>query len=510
MFKSGSHWVSARMSTAVEQVFPEPPPPPVPEGGLLPEAATAPPLPHEETRLRLPPMPVFSSMAADVAPPPYTKTPPVAVDAQPEEPASAPQEPVSAPEETGPPAPLVAQSRYGTPVVEEPQPPAAAESGGRKGGQELPMPKFLTEDADTPSTRRPSWIVLTTSGLFVALLIGFARIVIPDAGTKMEDVKRTQAEFAQVVPERTADRTKAVDPDDDDAVQPAREMQASEPELDGDPSPSSELTFRDAAMCADAACRRLLGNLPRPVAPTPMKPALGEAIGMLYAADPEERDAPTAAAGPSGTDTAGAHAPYVRLPLAGAGSLPGVPFPLGNLGEVEIVLLPSEGSETARAQVALRARDGRELARFALEVDHALIAGAAEAVVEDEDSPDTAAHDREPGEREPEAALPDRGAGKEKAKPTARRAKSAQSPKALPTPVRAPTQQAPAAPPPRGLFTLGAPAQPAAPPAPPASAKAPAPSPSDMASQPTPRTLDRSPGSETLMGLGGGFNLEQP
>lgn len=499
MSKSGSHWVSARMSAALEHLFP---PPPAPKDGPLGTSQIAHPVTREADEPQPASTPVPSHAAAGRDLPRREDAHPDAGDTRADgERASTPPISVVAA------AALARRPEPAPPAsVTPPQPPAPDET-------DAPMPRFLAEpSADAPSTRRPSWLVLGVAGLMAALVIGSARVGdVPDGATKMADVKAAHREAAAQSVQRPTQTLNAAKADSEVAPPPERAPESVELELGSDLPPSSMMTFRDATLCTDAACGPLLGDLPRSIAPTPIAPALGAVAGIGYADGHAGRDTTD----PIEMVTVKAAARDPAQPSANAPAESGVPVALGSLGEIEIVLLPRDGRDTARAKVALRARDGRQLAELELKVDDALLVGATEAVVEEDDTPDAEARDPGPAPRAPDVAAthetPEKSARKDKAKKAPRRAKSVQSTKNASSQARPPEQQLPPAkPPPRGLFTSDSPAQPAAPPPPaPPSAKAPAPSPSDMASQPTPRTIDRSPGSETLMGLGGIFTFGQ-
>ena len=505
MFQRGSHWVSARMSEALKTGEPQQAAPgDVRETDRAMAASdgvgVAQPEIQQDTVSRLP------AAAGDVHP----------------ETASPPVQPVA----------LVASIATDGATSKPAAPDADA---SRPSRVMLPVLSSRNEAAsDASRTQRMPRVFFAAATIVAVLAIGPGGMSVPNPtvhGARMTDLADEAPEPHAVpveveIPVQAADASPA--PND---ARPPEEEQA--PANENEERPSDPLRFADATLCNDAVCKTLLVHRAPDSHRPSLEPVLGAAVGLVATAE-------AGALRPAGPDTA----PPPREPAESVTLAPETPAapegaredadnrerpnPLGELGEIEFVLLPKDGPDTARAKVALRQRDGRELAQFDVKIDHSLIAEALRAQAErdedDEPERDAAEDEVDPAEtaadapavapatkrkqraQRPKAAHQRKSKASQPAKSSVRKAGNL-SARALPP------QRAPIAPQPRGLFTQQAP--PASQPAD-ASRQAAAAVPrkkaeevssSDLASQPTPRTAGRPPGFETLMRLGGGFSL---
>ncbi len=431
-------------------------------------------------------------------------------------------------------------------------------------GNESPAARtsVVEKQRDKSRERRVPHIALAAVGILAAVAVGPAGTSVPQEGHRVANIvpvtiaspTRGPAlpEFAESSVEHVIEASRPA-PSKQNALQeraPANEKTAAD-----------ALSFKDAALCTDARCKTLLVHRPHDVRRPMLQSALGATVGIVDTH--EEGDPSVIRHGavlmtPVPAETAASRPENLDATREGEGAEQRVlQIPLDDLGEIEFVLLPKDGPDTARARVALMQRDGGEIARFDLKIDHTLIGVVPEA--HDQKLPE--AHDQKPPEAQPNAPAahvddeneqqkekdegPRSGAVDDEANPrkpaverlpavrptkrtlrterktTPRRARNSQ-------PVKQPAkkagvaarelmQQRPSvAPQPRGLFPLqplpSSQPTPASREAAPTMQKKKAPevSSNDMASQPTPRTVGQAPGFETLMSLGGGFALDSP
>lgn len=508
MFQRGSHWVSARMSEALKTGEPQ-------------QAACGDV--RETDRATAAPDGVGVARP-EIQQDTVSRLPVAAGDAHPET-ASPAVQPVALAASI---ATDGATSKPAAPDADAPRPSRVM----------LPVLSSRSEAAsDASRTQRIPRVFFAAATIVAVLAIGPGGMSVPNPtvhGARMtdlaEDVPEPRAMPVEVeIPVHTADASPA--PKD---ARPLEEQRAPTNANANEERPSDPLRFADATLCTDAVCKTLLVHRAPDSHRPSLEPVLGAAVGLVATAE-------AGALRPAGPDTAPpprepaeSVTPAPETPAASQGAREDAenrerPNPLGELGEIEFVLLPKDGPDTARAKVALRQRDGRELAQFDVKIDHSLIAEALRAqgerdeddeperdAAEDEiDPPETAADapavapatKRKQRAQRPKAAHQRKSKASQPAKSSARKAGNLSARAALPQ------QRAPIAPQPRGLFTLQAP--PASQPAD-ASRQAAAAVPrkkaeevssSDLASQSTPRTAGRPPGFETLMRLGGGFSL---
>ena len=434
----------------------------------------------------------------------------------------------------------------------------AAEPPARVTRRVLDLDDAPSDTSSVRRIRRP-WLLFAGATMVAVLAIGPSGMSIPNEAR--EAALRAGAaggpHLRGLEPAETDAPRQAAEalPVENDAPPAAKDAQPHEERATtnrGGRPTADPLRFADAALCMDMVCKTLVVHHAPDVLRPSLGPAHGAAVGVVHAVQREavhKEDVPSAAgpASPSpphaSTDAAPSGAETQKAPPRDDGDTEErvLSIPLDDLGEIEFVLLPRDGTETPRARVALRQRDGRELAQFDLKVDDALIPDVPQARVdedkdqqkEEEDGAPSGAAADEADPRETAAEAPPvarttkRAPRAERPKATQRRAKASQPVK---QPVKqsakkvsggaatgAQAQRPPAAPQPRGLFPLQSPPPAASEPAPREAASA-APrkkapeeiSTSDLASQPTPRTRGQPPGFETLMSLGGGFAIEQP
>ena len=422
-------------------------------------------------------------------------------------------------------------------------------------GNESPAARtsVVEKQRDKSRERRVPHIALAAVGILAAVAVGPAGTSVPQEGHRVANIvpvtiaspTRGPAfpEFAESSVENVIEASRPA-PSKQNALQeraPANEKPAAD-----------ALSFKDAALCTDARCKTLLVHRPHDVRRPMLQPALGAAVGIV---DTHEEGGPSAIRHgavpmtPVPAETAVSTPENLDAPREGEGAEQRVlQIPLDDLGEIEFVLLPKDGPDTARARVALMQRDGGEIARFDLRIDYTLIGvvpeahdqklpeaqpNAPAAHVDDEneqqkekdEKPRSGAVDDEANPRKPAverlpAVRPTKRTLRTERKTTPRRARNSQ-------PVKQPAkkaglaarelmQQRPSvAPQPRGLFPLqplpsSQPVPASREAAPTMQKKAPEVSSNDMASQPTPRTVGQAPGFETLMSLGGGVALDSP
>lgn len=277
------------------------------------------------------------------------------------------------------------------------------------GGAEDALPKFLEEPTkERARPRNAAWIVLTSAAVLAVFMVGALRVGLPDASDRVvtsatdEDVQPSPTRFAVNEPSRAqafvpaAERQAPPGSEGEIAANstneppttqpPATEQSAAAPValppvLAAQRAPVSPLRFEDAVVCSDAASCGVPDwavPLRESEPPTPIDPGLGAAVDILNRVRPSNPEPGTAlsnsllkdlSASEEGTSEAAAETRTdVRPPVV-------LPIALSDIGDVEIVLVPDEASgavagdtERRRAQVALRMRDGRELARFNLVV----------------------------------------------------------------------------------------------------------------------------------------------
>lgn len=583
MFKGGSHWVSARMSAGNEERerqaraavavaleaevraaaagdepnaspldVPDAPAPPNGDADERMREQTG--LDSEPLEAHAPPRPMpllapanflqTSDVLGDEAPIGTARADAIVLDEAP-----AHEAPVDEPRQAERPAPAATRPECATP-----------DAAALAVEDEQTLPKFLDEpEEDRPSARQSAWVVLSAVTVLTAFVVGALGVGLPDAGERLATLNgaRVSAEGAQLM--AAVERLDAPH-----NPEPAQERDNQKPDEEGAQHETasrmraistleqrrhvSPMRFRDAIACSDAAsCGVPLWAAPRREIPESIEPALGPAVAILNRARLNGSGRVSAAGVPAvdgGTSVSfrSASEEIVAENRAGA-----APIALGDIGQVEIVLLPRGVSNTGGTQVALRARDGSEVARFDLKVPQP--AGERERAATDEDGAGEGAGDAiaplgppaagtapsasldqsaEPGSsRALPGATPARTSGKAarpiKGKASPGRAKQGaadEQKNARPATgaagrpasqdAEAPARQTGAAPVPRGLFTFELPSAGASlPQAAPVAGKAPETSPNDIGSQRTPQTLDQAPGMETLMGLGG-FGLGRP
>ena len=430
--------------------------------------------------------------------------------------------------------------------------PASAAPERSKAAEESPIRKSVVEEARVGSSgRRVSRVAVAAAAILAAFAIGPGGTSVPPDAPRIASLVPAAYGPPEVIAKASAQTANPVEhAAPSPAPNEARALEEPEPEKEG---PTADaLNFRDAALCTDARCKTLLVQSPQNALRPVLQPAVGAAVGIVdmnVEADvsvfghvaiptpaPAEPPAPTDTNAPSETSVP----PLQKTDMPreekdeGAGDRV-LQIPLDDLGEVEFVLLPKDATDTSHARVALRQRDGGEIARFDLKVDHTLIADVP--VLHDDDQHEqkkendeeltSGADDDEAESRDPAAAEvpPVVRSTKKRAPRAERKAATRRARKAQPgkqpakkgvLSARVPAQRAPAAPQPRGLFPLQPPpssvSDPASRQAAPAlqkkrSAEV---SSNDLASQPTPRTRGRPPGFETLMSLGGGFAVASP
>lgn len=552
MFKGGSHWVTAGMSASTAKCEPQQSEPSASEDGIASIAAdvelpSSRPLAGAQDSLAAVPADTGNGekeQTEQEAARPVPMLAPVELLRTLESAAAATAEPLSASE----PSPrLIQPALPGESVALAAQRATSVEYG--KSAERSATPEQAVPDDvpdEPPRSRHTAWTIIASVGILGAFIVGALQSAPPDASVGIATLNIERHAFA--ASERFVSATKAMTSEPPQQANPALDPPRMEPSHEHEIA--STLRFRNARPCVDAvACGVLLEHAPRRKAHLAIDPALGAAVTMLYPAtgfseserfdtarvmratfEPPARMMSEAA--PARIESGPADIPDAVLPIA-----------LSDIGAVEIVLLPRDG-KTARAGVALKRRDGREVARFDLSVVHPLDHPDPTALdLDDEDrAPDPpreeahipvppqtpaetkdalASEDDEPA-AEPEAAA--RAVVRERprerkvrdAAPRSARKKTDVRKKsaAIPRMKAAPEEkQAPQAPrPPRGLFTLDSQSEPV-----PASQREQAPvqvskppsaaperSPSEISSQPTPRTTHQAPGLETLMGLGGG------
>ena len=556
MFQRGSHWVSARMSEVWK--------PGVPQLAAREQAGgeekTSVPDATEDVGAKTPP-PVVSLLPGGVTENDRSQdeTLPIAADLDRDDRAQgARTSPPKRPDSRS--APSARTPRAG----DAPSASAATTGEARKVGNESPAARtsVVEKQRDKSRERRVPHIALAAVGILAAVAVGPAGTSVPQEGHRVANIvpvtiaspTRGPAlpEFAESSVENVIEASRPA-PSKQNALQeraPANEKPAAD-----------ALSFKDAALCTDARCKTLLVHRPHDVRRPMLQPALGAAVGIVDTH--EEGDPSVIRHGavlmtPVPAETAVSTPENLDAPREGEGAEQRVlQIPLDDLGEIEFVLLPKDGPDTARARVALMQRDGGEIARFDLRIDHTLIGVVPEA--HDQKLPE--AHDQKLPEAQPNAPAahvddeneqqkekdeePRSGAADEEVNPrklaverlpavrptkrtlrterktAPRRARNSQPvkqpAKKAGLAAREPMQQRPSvAPQPRGLFPLqplpSSQPTPASREAAPTMQKKKAPevSSNDLASQPTPRTVGQAPGFETLMSLGGGFALDSP
>lgn len=511
MFQRGSHWVSARMSEALKTDEPRQAAcgdvretdraTAAPDG-----AGVARPEIQQDTASRLP-----AAAGGDARP----------------ETASAPVQPVALAASI---ATDGATSKPAAPDADVPRPSRVM----------LPVLSSRSEAAiDASRTQRMPRVFFAAATIVAVLAIGPGGMSVP----KQADQSARVADLADEAPEPRAMPVEVEIPvqaaDASPAPSEARPLEEEHAPANANANangerPSDPLSFADAALCTDAVCKTLLVHLAPDSHRPSLKPVLGAAVGLVATAEAGALRSAGPDTAPPPREPAESVTLAPEIPAASQGAREDAekrerPNPLGELGEIEFVLLPKDGADTARAKVALRQRDGRELAQFDVKIDHSLIAEALRAQDERDEDDEPARDDAAEDEVDP----PETAADVPAAVPATKRKQRAQRPKAAhqrkskaSQPAKSsarkagnlsaralPPQRAPIAPQPRGLFTPQAPS--ASPSADASRQTAPAvprrkaeeASASDPASQPAPRTAGRPPGFETLMRLGGGFSL---
>lgn len=527
MFQRGSHWVSARMSEVSKPVMPRHAASREQEAADETEPVALLPVTTEKDRPKAETLPVAANLYRDDA-------------------ASAERDPPSMRHAGAPPS----ASRKDD--AAERSPSDARDVPNSR--QMLPVPTSFHQTVDdTVSARWMPRLFLAAVPIIAVLAIGAGRM-----GDENPKIARMDGMASELPPPQAGPAERDVPHQEEASASPtAKDVRPPEDRVEeqapanGAPQTADPLRFADAALCTDTVCKTLVvhrspdGLRPR------LEPAFGTAVGVIHTTDAHMPSAP--AAGPEAASPAPEPTEtVVSRPNSETRDAPQLasedvkervlPIPLDELGEVEFVLLPRNGLDTARAEVALRQRDGRELARFNLKIDHTLVPDAPLARHDEEGDDEEEMQREEEREEQHSGASDDEAAPRETATevaPTAvpaskrasrtgrkaaeRRTKTPQRVKpAVKQPikkgdgglaVRPPAQRAPAARQPRGLFPL----QPSPSPiSEPASHKAAATarkkvsevSVNDLASEPTPRTVGRPPGFETLMRLGGGFAVE--
>lgn len=550
MFKSRSHWVSARMSESPGNPLPEAKAEekrrdPTDVGGIARET------PEDRS------IPI-------VAPAPASAATRIGIDAPPAE--SPVADPVSetrdaptgairaAPAAAEPPlahvvaAELQSARASARPIEAE---PASEHANERAAAASIPdpvptapprdaidplMPKVLDDEAHGGANARHAlWLVAAAGAVLAIVVLGSLEVGNPDARTRI-------AAFDAAVPFHSADAKRAMP----SPAEMVREAQAKEDARDrvrkeradvreassAGNAPIQTLQFRKLEICHSAAACGLAAHAsPGLRIVAPLEPGLVAAIEIQRAMSEGPVFAPAERAERVAND------PPDAASVASAA--------LAAIGEIEVVLLPpKEGSDNAPAEVALRLRDGRELGRITLNVVRPPVERELQADEDEEQGSGTGdgaegleehivrqAPEGEPGARPaagddvaPEAA-PAPSASGEDAHKNAKRRSVVRRPAPAAKPKRTPRAEGPdaprdaiveAKPQPRGLFNLEPFSQPVFQAAPkkatiPKSGGTPREtSPNDISAQSTPQSLDRPAGVETLMSLGGGFAVDEP
>lgn len=276
------------------------------------------------------------------------------------------------------------------------------------GDAEGALPKFLEEPTkERAPPRNAAWIVLTSAAVLAVFMVGALRIGLPDASNRVatsethadeqpspmrfavKEPNRAQA-FVPAVERNASERKQQLASESEPATHSATRPPAAEqpptasapvavpPLLAAQRPTVSPLRFEDAVVCSDAAsCGvpewAVAHDEPEP--PTPIDPNLGAAVDILNRVRPSKPEPGSAiassllkdlsASDDDGTSEAGPETHTdVRPPVV-------LPIAFSDIGDIEIVLAPAEepgaeagDTERRRAQIALRKRDGRELARF--------------------------------------------------------------------------------------------------------------------------------------------------
>ncbi|WP_144083595.1 hypothetical protein [Hyphomicrobium nitrativorans] len=409
----------------------------------------------------------------------------------------------------------------------------------RKVGDESPARASVVEkQRDRSRERRVPHVALVAVGILAAVAVGPGGTSVPQEGRRVASIvpatlaqpARGEASAVRAQPVEHAVEAAPSAPPGEHALQerePAKERPAAD-----------ALIFKNATLCTGTRCNTLLVHRPYETLRPMLQPALGRAAGIAETAVGDEfhviaQDVVLKTPAPAETAfSTSEEKPDVPHGAEDADKRV-LEIPLDALGEVEFVLLPESGQDTSRARVALRQRDGGEIARFDLKIDQTLISRLPQGENESEErrplendeerhggADDEGADPEKPAVDAPPVPRTKKRAPRAERKSAPRRARTTQpvkqSEKKDSLSARAPTQRASATPPPRGLFPLqplpSPPSKPASQRAAPAMEKKrdPEVSSNDLASQPTPRTVGRPPGFETLMSLGGGFAVEPP
>lgn len=545
MFKSRSHWVSARMSESLRK--------PLPEGsGVETNVEAADDVPALRPPPIVAPAPVADPVFAPVA---ETRDRPIAPEiAAPE--ANLPD--ANAPKPESPAQDSVAEQaalQLAAFALGERHPANESHEGDAKpaamraapladptpanppqSGADPSMPKFLADEPEEGAGARHSlWLVVAAGAVLLTVVLGSLQVGVPDASMRIAALDAPMREGVE--PERSVPSASEMVREAQKSEEEARRNQAREDaqirlRRMREPAPAASaardrdepahmLRFRKVEICNRAEDCGLPANPSvRGAHPPPLDPALVSAVRMQNAL------------------AADLAVPAVDSVASAA---------LAAIGEIDIVLLPrTDGSDPAKAEVALRLRDGRELGRIDLNViqppdEDEPVAEQGDGPgngegVGDEDEGVVGRSDNggeempplvaAPVDDAPAAAAPATSANAPEAPPPAvsqddmpkkamrssaphrpTRAKKKNRPRAD-TAEAQPSAPVEAKPQPRGLFVLDPPQPQASAPEPAPwkakSAERPAVSPNDFSFQPTPKTLDRPPGMETLMGLGGG------